>query len=99
MKKNSSFIHLSKDFLVWQAEVHAWPRNNMFRSLFSEESEFLYVFRHEQEALIGAHCPLKSMECIAYLCFVAARIDLSASKFHVHVCVSVCASTTQSGRD
>lgn len=63
----------------------------MFCSLFSEPFDFLYVFPHmlyEQEALIGLRCPLNSMEFIAYLCFVAACIDLSASKFRVHVCVS-----------
>lgn len=66
----------------------------LFLSLHSEVFWFerLYVFHwtfHEAEAQTGVYCLLNPLEFIVYLCFMAACIDHSASKFHVCVCVSV----------
>lgn len=55
--------------------------------------EFLYVFRYtfyEPGAQIGLFSLLNPLEFLVYLCFMAACIDHSASKFHVCICVCVC---------
>lgn len=79
-------------------------QQGLFLSLTSEDFwfEFLYIFRYtfyEPEAQIGVRYLLNPLEFIVYLCFMAACVYHSASKFHVCVCVCINTCALQSGRD
>lgn len=81
---------------LWQAGAQVWPHNKMFSSLyfypslvrFSDLNSLLSSAARcmSQRPLTGVHCQLNPLELIVCLCFMAASIDHSASKFLVCVC-------------